>query len=452
MLKSLDHITNRCPATEQLLISGGDDRLAIDPISGVNKYACQPFPDPSLLAFGSSTASVISSSGYVVAQHLRQQLLTASQSDSLVNVYQQQLQQFKLEWLEACDLDDFPGLNLIFSASGTDVHRLIAEQLNKDDFKTLVIMVAANETGSGVCSALSNGNKLEVKQVSLRLADGSPRPIAVIDEQVEQWVATAVSAKRRVLLVMVDQSKTGLIAPSPQCVIALKLNYSEQIDVLVDACQFRLHNTTLKAYLQQGFMVALTGSKFLTAPSFSAVLLLPENISSAVLESALAEPNLGLLLRIAVALEELRRFRLMPHIKIISMMQAFTRAIIKQLNNDPNFELLASPALNREGLLATQSWDHLQTIFPFVLYHHRPSGRTPLSLAETLTVYQQKQTGVRWQLGQPVACGARQGIAVSALRLCISSRLLVEAETVDSLINDALITLQLVKQTLQKLG
>ena len=34
---------------------------------------------------------------------------------------------------------------------------------------------------------------------------------------------------------------------------------------------------------------------------------------------------------------------------------------------------------------------------------------------------------LRCQLGQPVACGKRDGIPVSALRLCASTRLVVEA-------------------------
>jgi len=34
---------------------------------------------------------------------------------------------------------------------------------------------------------------------------------------------------------------------------------------------------------------------------------------------------------------------------------------------------------------------------------------------------------MRCQIGQPVACGKRGGIEVSALRLCISTRLVVKA-------------------------
>jgi len=451
-LKVQQPTINRCFETEKLLVSGGDSRLTIDPSSGVNKYGCQAFPDTTLLAFGSSTASVISTTGYEIAQRLQFQMQAALQAGTLATVYQQQLKQLSIDWLKACDLADYPGLKLIFSASGTDLHGMITPHLSKNESSApLVIMVEANETGSGVCPALANGNNTEVKQVSLRLEDGSPRSIEDIDGQVASWVAEAVAVNRKVLLIMVDQSKTGLIAPSPECVLALKQSNPDLITVMVDACQFRLHTTTLNSYLQLGFMVALTGSKFLTAPSFSAALLVPDSVKCFLNDQSLVEPNVGLLLRIAVALEELRRFRNIPTAKVILMMDAFSQAILNKLNNEPHFELLRAPALERKGLLTTKSWDHLQTIFPFVLYHQKPSGRVPLSRVETLKLYQKKQSGIRWQLGQPVACGSRQGIEVSALRLCISSRLIVEAASIDSLIDDALMTLSLVKRAIQNL-
>jgi len=69
-----------------------------------------------------------------------------------------------------------------------------------------------------------------------------------------------VAAGRRVLLIVTDVSKTGLIIPSLAapwpCVGAI----AHQIDILIDACQFRLSPKTLRAYLQRGLLVAMTGS------------------------------------------------------------------------------------------------------------------------------------------------------------------------------------------------
>jgi hypothetical protein len=39
-----------------------------------------------------------------------------------------------------------------------------------------------------------------------------------------------------------------------------------------------------------------------------------------------------------------------------------------------------------------------------------------------------KEAAQRWQLGQPVNCGRRDGIPVSALRLCVGARQIVAAQ------------------------
>ena len=466
------------PSTEQLLIAGGDTRLALDPLSGLNKYGCQPFPDPQLLAFGSSTASVISAEGFAAANRLRQTLLTAIGTESPAAVYALEMQRTRLEWLELCGLSDLTGLELIFAASGTDIHAIAAQYTASDaSAPALIIMVEANETGSGVASALSGAsvdgnNTVEVAQISIRMNDGTPRPFAAIDTEVEALVSKAVASDRRVLLILVDQSKTGLIVPSPACAMALLRRFPDNVEVLVDACQFRIAMPTLRAYLEQGFMVALTGSKFLTAPSFSAALLLPSTAAERLQKRAFPRgllacssranwpttwtgtehldrtANFGLLLRFEVALEELRRFRAVPQTAAIDFLQTLAQAIRQRLTSDPHFELLPVPQLDRRPLIEANNWDHLQTIFPFLLYNPQPAGRVPLSREQTLNIYRQLQSelwssireldhhnadiaSIRCQLGQPVACGARNGITVSALRLCISSRLIAEATACD---------------------
>jgi hypothetical protein len=477
------------PSAERLLIAGGDARLALDPLSGLNKYGCRPFPDPQLLAFGSSTASVISTEGFAVANQLRQKLLPAISTKSPSTVYALEMQRIRLEWLELCELSDVTGLELIFAPSGIDIHAIAAQYTASGaSAPPLIIMVEANETGSGVASALNgtsvSGNQsVEVAQVSIRLDDGTPRPLAAINAEVEILVSKAAASDRRVLLILVDQSKTGLIAPSPACAIELHRRFPDNVDVLVDACQFRIAMPTLRAYLEQGFMVALTGSKFLTAPSFSAALLLPSTVAERLQKRAFPRgllacssranwptawigadrldrtSNFGLLLRCEVALEELRRFRAVPQTAAIDFLQTFAKAIRQRLTSDPHFELLPVPQLDRRPLIAANSWDHLQTIFPFLLYEPQPAGRIPLSREQTLIVYRQLQSkictpisgiqnslwsstheldhpnsdiaSIRCQLGQPVACGTRNGITVSALRLCISSRLIAEATVCD---------------------
>jgi hypothetical protein len=54
---------DRLPSTQQLLVEGGDTRIALVPGQIFNRYGCMPQPDPGLLGFGSATASVISEAG-----------------------------------------------------------------------------------------------------------------------------------------------------------------------------------------------------------------------------------------------------------------------------------------------------------------------------------------------------------------------------------------------------
>ena len=467
------------PPTEQLLVQGGDARIAPG-ADGLNKYGCQPLPDPGLVALGSSTASVVSANGFAAADRLRDRLAQAIEPDAVL--YARELERVRGELLGLCGISDLDGVAAVFAASGTDVH-LIAAQLAGAGATSpaLAVIVEAEETGSGVPAALAGrhfsahaalggevaagtkmagGAALEVATIPVRLPDGTPRPTADVDAEVDVVVATA---GRRVLLTLVDVSKSGLIAPSPGCVAALQERLPDAVEVLVDACQFRIAPATLRAYLQRGYMVALTGSKFVTGPSFSGVLLMPApaaaRLRGRTLPPALrayssraewpgdwpaAAPlpdvaNFGLLLRWEAALQEMRAFHALPQAQVARFLQDFAQAVLQRLNGDPLFEPLPVPPIDRSPLLAAASWDHIQTIFPFLLYHPATAaGRVPLSRAETVRLYRLLQAELdiaggadvvrmRFQLGQPVACGSRDGVPVSALRLCASARLAVEA-------------------------
>lgn len=472
------------PPTEQLLLEGGDARIELDAKSGgaSNQYGCSPLPDPGLLAFGSSTATGVSEAGFAAADLLRSRLLACG-SEAHAVTYVRESNRLRQELLGLCGASDIPGLEVVFAASGTDLH-LIAAQLagGENANPTLAVMVDAAETGSYVPAALSGrhfssraalggsvragaaipgAGAIEVATVPIREEDGSPRPATTIDGEFEAHVVSAAERGRRVLLILVDVSKTGMIAPCPALVANLKRRYPDVLDVLIDACQFRIAPTTLRAYLAQEFMVALTGSKFVTGPTFAGALLIPASAARRLRQRPLPQAllaystrsdwphgwqgflddvaNFGLLLRWEAALQELRAFRALPEEKIAGFLQAFASAIDQRLSSDPSFSPLPVPPLDRRPWLAADCWDLRQTIFPFLLFQE---GKIPLARDKTALVYRllQEDLGrrfdrsgdvaiarLRCQLGQPVACGARDGIPVSALRLCASVRLVVEA-------------------------
>ena len=422
-------------STAELLISGGDGRLELN-AQNVNKYGCSPTPDDAILSFSSSTASTISIKNFALVEALRNRLENALQTTSAETLYSHEITRQKNEWRELIGLAT--ETQLIFSPSGTDLHALIANHVASN---TLIIMVDGNETGSGVETALKQGKNVEVVSIALRFADGLPRAILDIDAEVLARVATGIEQQRDVLLIVADQSKTGVIAPSPDCAIRLKNQHKSRLNVLVDACQFRLSATTLNAYLQHDFMIALTGSKFLAAPSFSAILLLPAQLRMA---EKPAVTNWGLLLRMEVALAEYRAFHVLTDAQISAVIRDFSNSVQDYLSASPHFEPLKTPVLNRENLVETPMWDNLPTIFPFVLLRENK----PISRAETLACYQQfPLQNPRCQIGQPVMCGDEQ----SALRLCLSAPLIVEAAINKVCRRDMIQKALLVLVTLEKL-
>lgn len=475
------------PSTLKLLTDGGDARIVCGP-RGWNQYGCGSLPEPEVLAYGSSTASTISLDGFAAAQALRERLKIAALTERSPVTYERELDRLRRELTVLCGLEELSGLETILGASGTDLH-LFASQLMVDTHAAspLIVRVEAAETGRGVpdalagchfsdCAALGDavianvpldcGRPIDILEVKCRTADGKLRPAATVDAEVEEAVVQAATTGRHVLLTLVDVSKTGLLAPSPACVDVLRRRFPELIEVLVDACQFRLAPSTLKAYLEHDFLVAITGSKFITGPTFCGALFVParaaRRLKTRTLPRALKSysaradwprhwaarsalnhvANYGLLLRWEAALTELRAFRRLPEAAITDFLETFTTAITTYLVDSPAFELVPTPMLNRTSIAPADGWDRFPTIFSFLLVRRSASGEGAwLNQNETKKVHELLREDLRHlpgmtsrsvlssrcQVGQPVACGTREGVPVSALRLCVSSRLIVDA-------------------------
>lgn len=436
--------TNILPETTQLLVSGGDVRIALDPLRGVNRYGCAPTADDALLDFGSSTASVISSAAFHCADTLRDRLADELRQCHAPELYRRELARVRTELLDLCELGDLPAPDIVFAASGTDLHRIAARlaQIGTDQ-PVLAIMVDESETGSGVYSALLQTDPTtEIVTVALRHPDGTPRLTTDIDREFALHAKQAALKGRHVLLIQTDVSKSGMIAPSYGCIATLSRTWTTRLNVLIDACQFRISPATLRACLAQGYSVALTGSKFVGGPSFSGALMIPSQTADRLRESAAfpvgaewpdtwstaptcdTAENFGLLLRWQAALQELRAFRDIPDEDILNFLNSFAVSIRARLTNDPAFSLVSVPTLDRSALMVKQGWDRIQTIFPFRLQRLDANTRRALDMEETLAVYRAlPTTRPRCQFGQPV----NHGKGINALRICLSARLIVQA-------------------------
>jgi hypothetical protein len=493
-------------STTDWLTDGGDERIVCG-ARGHNRYGCAAIPENDVLPFGSSTASTISPASFAAAEALRDRLQAALPSEPAHVIYERELTRVRRDLTDLCGLGDLPGLEIIFGASGTDLH-LFASQIMVEMGAPapLIVRVEAGETGRGVpdalagrhfsdCAALGQtvaakapldcGRAIQILEVKCRTAEGKVRSLSAIDAEVEAGVARAVFEGRRVLLTLVDVSKTGLLVPSIACVDKLHARFPKAIDVLVDACQFRCGTSTLRAYLERDFLVAITGSKFVTGPTFCGALLVPlraaKRFQKRFLPGALSSysnradwprhwtaraalpsgANFGLLLRWEAALTELRAFRDLPEPAVADFLKTFASAVTEHLAANPAFEFVPAPRLHRAPLATAPSWDSLPTIFTFLLKRRTSFGPSVwLDSDETKRVHELlreeiREAGIkgphavlsrRCQLGQPVNCGQRDGLPVTGLRLCASSRLVVDALSptgrgTDAVIADALTAL-----------
>ncbi len=489
---------------EALLTSGGDARILRDHY-GMNKYGCATLPQPGILSYSSSTASTISTTGYAATIQLYERLKEASHKEAAPAIYATEMNRALRELRALCDLNTLPGLEIISGASGTHLHLFAAQLLREDNASLLVIMPDPSETGSGVGTALQGrhfgahtalggaaisgssitaGENIEVIAVKSRMLDGALRPEAAVDREIETLVAQAVAEGRHVLLMLTDVSKTGLIIPSPACALTLRQRFGSKMDVLVDACQFRLAVSTLRTYLDHEFLVAITGSKFVTGPAFCGALLVPHAIAQRLQTRPLSPQlqaysaradwppawaarqalndiaNYGLLLRFEAALAEMRAFRCLCETRILHFLETFRAAVQERLANDPVFEPLAMRKMDRQPLVKNTTWDHIPTIFPFLLRHAKTGAL--FTSDETTRLYElmksdlghhpaipstlQQTAAQRCLLGQPVAYGVQDAVPVSALRLSMDMRLIVDALSPEgrgsnAVISEALATL-----------
>lgn len=461
-----------------LLVSGGDERIAIDPATGVNPYGHGPQPAPADIAFSSSTASTISQAAFAAVEQFADALARGIRTDGESVVYERECHRIRSRILRLVGCPPRSGIEIVLSPSGTDLHLLATLLYRQPATPLLTLTLEASETGSAVAMAASGSHFIayppsgvEVARggqiaagisgatFAVRNADGSLRDERDVEHALDARIAAAVETGHRCLLVVADMSKTGLIAPGLDTMFRLKARYGARLDIFIDACQLRLAPATIRAYLAHGFAVAITGSKFLGGPSFSGAMLCPAPIAArfrnrtlppTVADYAAAaelprgwparralgdRPNLGLLLRWHAALYEWEALLHVPADRATRTAQAVADAVGRRLRDDPGIVQIASRPIDRRllGGGSAVAADCVPTIFPFALRRSGcdRNGIELLTADETAQIYRgvakASALGPAIRLGQPIACAPSATANVSALRLCLSARMIVEA-------------------------
>ncbi len=391
------------------LTGGGDSRLVIDRLSGVNKYLCPPVPAADLVCVSSCTASPIAPAALQRCSETFVRLNSGPHPpDEWAGLHRQ---------IEARLLACFgvSGLaHAILCPSGTDALLTAALLLAGEQPGSAIaaILPQASETGSGVPRAASLRRfdgpaasdvppvdcAARVIEVALRRPDGTP----IDDSRVAEAFKAAVSATTdRPVVVLTHGTKTGLIAPAIP---------PSGTDVIVDACQGRIAPETVARYLGLGWPVVVTGSKFFGGPAFSGAVLFPTARGPS---RAPGPPNPGMLLRWLAALDTMEAFAAIAS-QCGGIVRAQREAIEAGIAATPN--AVPVPGLSTQG----RGWSDAATIFSFAL---RSTSGGLLTAAELRPIYiRLAQRGVL--LGQPVEFGAFGG-----LRIAIGARDLLPGAT-----------------------
>jgi hypothetical protein len=472
---------------ESLLTAGGDPRLRLDPIRMLNGFGCRPWPRPEAFTFASSTATSISYRGFAAAGATRQQLIQSICETDLETACDRHAERLRNQIRTVLRLDRH-GVEVVFSPSGTDsqIHAQYVTQATLGS-PLLAVIVASDETGSGTVNAsvgrhfnsgtsqgvaVCRGERIagfaeDTASVAIPLRDGGGvlRSNAAIDRQVLAVVEQAVASGSSVVLHMMDSSKFGWRCPSLDCLHRIQTRWGASVQIVVDACQLRLGRHRLAYYLQQNFLVLITGSKFFTGPPFSGALLVPAAVSR-MMQRVDAVPvglklyanrndwpvcwqgvrsklplrsNVGQLLRWAAAVEELRAYFAIPVGYRALALQRFASTVQRLIAERPNLQLL--PACEKAGTDRLDDEEMTaRTIFPFFvrrqgkLLSFEACGKLYRALncdvshllPSSATVQQQQIAAQICHIGQPVSVIDPPGTLVGTLRISAGSRVVSE--------------------------
>ncbi len=474
----------RLGTAEALMETGGDIRLARDPVTSLNGYGCSHRPRPWAVTFASSTASSSSERGYLAADEARLRVTAQMLKNAAPRLAVRRcLAAVRRGIASALKLPE--GAAVILAASGTDTELLglAVSHLAAGEQPVTNILIAPEETGRGVPMAARGlhfavdtarghdvtrasaipGFRADTKlaNVMLRQADGTLRSVSEVEVEISQIMASAIAAGRRVILHGLDLSKTGLLAPSMAYFAHLRAEYGEAFDIVIDACQVRLSPASIQAYMALDAMVLITGSKFFTGPPFAGAALLPAHLARrlngpkrlaeglqaylgrddfpfgcAAAADLAAEGNYGLGLRWHAALAEMRAVLRIAPARRAAILDGFGEAVRAAIMRQPGLKLLEAPPIARHE--AEEPWERCQTIFSFAL---RLPGTTDCWLTpdEARLVYQwlnmdlspflpegaQKIAARICHIGQPVPLPAPNGREMlGALRVSAGARLI----------------------------
>jgi len=295
-------LENLAKPTEYLLMSGGDLRLNIDEFELLNKYGCRPFPRPEAFTFASSTATSVSNYAFDKTDKVRSILIQNSLKKGFKIATLEFSELLKNNLRKSLTIDD--ACQIIFSPSGTDSSLQIAAITQIISKKEIThVLVASDETGSGIPTALKGRHfenttaldypvkkgdnikgfrEIDLIEIPLRDENGALKSSDLLDTEVFSAISKTHELGRHAVLHAMDQSKLGYQSPSEEMIQKLQTLDKLSIQIIVDGSQLRLDPNDIQNYLNKGYIVTITGSKYFTGPPYCGALIIPKSVSESI--------------------------------------------------------------------------------------------------------------------------------------------------------------------------
>ncbi len=520
---------------EVVMTQGGDDRIIIPAGAAVNKYFTGPLCDPRTIARSSSTSSSVSLSGFDAARKLFDRLRSAQAAGSAEQLFDLSMHAVREEIKHFWGSRALKPCSVITTPSGSDGEMLPAfaalarhslwgiKTDSEANHLVTNIVIASGEVGSGTALAAGlkhfsslvpsgnlvvngtsitgvTGNEVAVVELKIRDEQGVVIPADELENSIAIILQKAIEQEGQIgVLHMVHACKTGIGAPRENFVQAMKSLYKDKLVVVIDAAQLRMDEPVVSSWLDKGFWVVITGSKFLGGPSFSGAVLIPKDeaasfgqISAEKIPAGLGDYftqadcdeyfdnfkqalpgwyNVGLVLRWQAALAEASRFYTTNSLRRDRGLALWARDVRAFIDRSPILTLLENITKSEPSGVFAENIGTCNTVISFGVRAQTAAGENNyLNMAQLRKVHQLMTLDLRPLLpglsvqasdiaktlcliGQPVQIGTA-GPCQAVLRMAIGAPELFKVTQFKKfdpaiLINDVLIDDRVVIQKIE---
>ena len=265
---------------EKLITSGGDERLDIDPESGLNKYNLDVLDHTTIFNRGSCTCNPLNIDSISKFDH----------PDSID--VQDAFRDIRYRLKKLINYPDEDKFNVFLAPSGSDLtyYPLVFSKMLYPDKKICSLVTCPEELGSGTLKAAGGSFYMERNQFGQKIEKDSllyaKEPIKLLHFPARNSEGFIIDHRKAILDKIdsvKDYSRIGYLVVGSKSGIENDIQVISEIqeDVLwvVDLCQFRTRKRLINSLLDLNCMVMITGSKFYQSPPFSGALLVPKSLT-----------------------------------------------------------------------------------------------------------------------------------------------------------------------------